>query len=163
MAAPRRSGTVAVSACVEGGAGGSLTFRRSGSFRQVSIRREARVAERVSAELIEQLNAGRTSTPPSSPGGLDVVFRKALPGTSTGVWCGVKQLRLGRGRHGRSVRVRRLPMACIASIRFSRGCTSPHSTPTKNGTGARLYQPRLTGVAARRRGLRNHPASCQPR
>ena len=118
LAAPRLSGTVRLGV-VEEVASGSLP-PALGRFATLHPGVKLEVQIGVSAELIEQLNAGR----------LDIVFASARSEPRKGVWCGVSHWSGPRPTHSILLRVRRCRWPCIASDPCLARLHSPRSTTT---------------------------------
>ena len=106
LAAPRLSGTVRLGV-VEEIAGGSLPSALS-RFAKLHPGVKLEVQTGVSAELIEQLNAGR----------LDTVFAKRPLEPRKGVWCGASRWSGSRPTRSILFRVRRCRWPSIASDPF---------------------------------------------
>src|SRR6478752_2726576 len=150
LAAPRLSGTVRLGV-VEEVAGGSLPSAL-GRFATLHPGVKLEVQTGVSAELIEQLNAGR----------LDTVFAKRPLGTSKGRLVWREPLVWAAGRHVRSCSRRRAAAGPLSrAIRFSRRCAR-RAQRQRTDLGDHLYEPQFDGRASGgARGPRHHPASCQ--
>ena len=150
LAAPRLSGTVRLGV-VEEVAGGSLPSAL-GRFAKLHAGVKLEVQIGVSAELIEQLNAGR----------LDVVFAKRPLGTSKGrlvwreplVWAAADTFDLVPGAA--------LPLALYRERSVSREAALAALNDKRTELGDRLYQPEFDRRArCGARGPCHHPASCQ--
>jgi DNA-binding transcriptional LysR family regulator len=150
LAAPRLSGTVRLGV-VEEVAGGSLPSAL-GRFAKLHPGVKLEVQTGVSAELIEQLNAGQ----------LDTVFAKRPLGTSKGrlvwreplVWAAADTFDLVAGAA--------LPLALYRERSVSSRGGARGAQRQRTDLGDHLYQPQFDGRArGGARGPRYHPASCQ--
>ena len=150
LTAPRLSGLVRLGV-VEEVAGGSLP-PALGRFAKLHPGVKLEVQISVSAELIEQLNAGR----------LDVVFAKRPLGTSKGRLVWREPLVWVAAETSDLVLCAALPLALYrGAIRLSRGCTR-RAQRQRIVLGDHLYQSQFNRCArGGARGPRDHPASCQ--